>query len=216
MLKLHGYWRSSAAYRVRIALNLKGIEYAQVTHDLRANAQSSAGYKALNPQGLVPAIDDGDHIFGQSPAILEWLEETYPEPALLPGDIAGRAHVRALMAIITCDIHPLNNLRVLKSLKTDLGADQPQIDAWIGRWITAGFDAIEEMIARHGNGFAFGDRPTFADCCLVPQVYNAQRFNIDLTPYPLIRAVNGACDDLPAFARAHPQHQPDADPPADS
>ncbi len=216
MLKLHGYWRSSAAYRVRIALTLKGLDYEQVTHDLRKDEQSSAGYKALNPQGLVPAIDDGDHVFGQSPAILEWLEETYPTPGLLPADIAGRAHVRAMMAIIACDIHPLNNLRVLKSLKHDLKAEQSQIDAWVARWITAGFDALEEMIARHGKGFAFGHQPTFADCCLIPQVYNAQRFNIDLAPYPLIRAVNMACDDLPAFARAHPQHQPDADPPADS
>ncbi len=216
MLKLHGYWRSSAAYRVRIALALKGLDYEQVTHDLRKDEQSSPGYRALNPQGLVPAIDDGDHIFGQSPAILEWLEETYTHPALLPADKAARAHIRAMMAIIACDIHPLNNLRVLKSLKHDLKAEQSKIDAWVARWITAGFDAFEEMIARHGKGFSFGDQPTFADCCLIPQIYNAQRFNIDLAPYPLIRAVNAACDDLPAFARAHPQHQPDADPPADS
>lgn len=216
MLTLHDYWRSSAAYRVRIALNLKGLDYAQVPVDLRTGAQSAVGYKALNPQGLVPALDDGDHIFSQSPAILEWLEDTHPQPALLPADATGRAVVRAMMAIIACDIHPLNNLRVLKYLKHDLGQDQAAIDAWVARWITAGFDAFEEMIARHGKGFAFGARPTFADCCLIPQVYNAQRFGVDLTPYPLIRAVNEACDAHPAFARAHPQHQPDADPPADS
>ena len=216
MLRLHSYWRSSAVYRVRIALNLKGLDYEQVTHDLRTDQQSTPAYKAINPQGLVPALDDGDHILTQSVAILEWLEETHPDPALLPKSAIDRAHVRALVSAVVADIHPLNNLRVLKSLKHDLGADQPAIDAWVARWIAIGFDAIEELIGRHGHGFAFGAQPTLADCCLIPQVLNAQRFNIDLTPWPLIRAVNQACLDLPAFARAQPQHQPDADPPVDA
>ena len=216
MLRLHSYWRSSAVYRVRIALNLNGLDYDQVTHDLRTDQQSTLAYKAINPQGLVPALDDGDHILTQSVAILEWLEETHPNPPLLPKGAIERAAVRALVFAVTSDIHPLNNLRILKYLKAEFGADQTTLDAWAGRWIASGFDAIEELIGRHGKGFAFGDTPTLADCCLVPQVLNAQRVNLDLSPWPLIRAVNQACLDLPAFARAHPQHQPDADPPVDA
>ncbi len=212
MLTLHGYWRSSAAYRVRIALNLKGLDYAQVTHDLRHGEQSAAAYTALNPQGLVPALEADGVVLTQSPAILEWLEETHPDPALLPADAADRAAVRALTAVIACDIHPLNNLRVLRSLKNDLGADQTQIDAWVARWIAPGFDTLEALIARHGKGFAFGNRPTLADCCLAPQVYNARRFSIDLTPWPYIVAVDAACAQLPAFVAALPSRQPDADP----
>ena len=212
MLTLHGYGRSSAAYRVRIALNLKGLDYGQVTHDLRHGEQSAAAYTALNPQGLVPAIEADGLVLTQSPAILEWLEETHSDPALLPKDAAGRATVRAMMAVIACDIHPLNNLRVLRCLKNDLGADQSQIDAWAARWIAPGFDALEQLITMHGKGFAFGDHPTLADCCLVPQVYNARRFAIDLTPWPHIAAADAACAQLPAFAAAHPSRQPDADP----
>ncbi|WP_443750023.1 maleylacetoacetate isomerase [Asticcacaulis solisilvae] len=216
MLRLHSYWRSSAVYRVRIALNLKGLDYETVGHDLRTDQQSTPAYKAINPQGLVPALDDGDHILTQSVAILEWLEETHPNPPLLPKAPIDRAHVRALVSAVVADIHPLNNLRIQKYLKAEFGADQAALDAWCRRWIASGFDAIEELIGRHGAGFAFGDRPTLADCCLVPQVLNAGRVNLDLAPWPLIRAVNQACLDLPAFARAQPQHQPDADPPADA
>ena len=212
MLTLHGYWRSSAAYRVRIALNLKSLDYAQATHDLRHGEQSAAAYTALNPQGLVPALEADGLVLTQSPAILEWLEETHPDPALLPADTADRAAVRAMMAVIACDIHPLNNLRVLRSLKNDLGADQSQIDAWVARWIAPGFDTLEQLITMHGKGFAFGNQPTLADCCLVPQVYNARRFAIDLTPWPYIVDADAACAELPAFAAAHPLRQPDADP----
>lgn len=211
-MKLYSYWRSSAAYRVRIALNLKGLDYEIAGIDLRTGDQSGPDYKALNPQGLVPALDTGEDLLIQSSAIMEWLEETHPAPALLPGDPAGRATVRAMAAIVTCDIHPLNNLRVLNSLKAEFGADQAQVDAWIARWIASGFDALEALIVRHGGRFAYGDSPTLADCCLVPQVYNARRFHIDLAPWPLIAAIDEACAKLPAFVRAHPHNQPDADP----
>ncbi len=210
MLTLHGYWRSSAAWRVRLALNLKGIGYHQVTHDLRDGEQSAPDYLALNRQGLVPALDIGGEILTQSPAILEWIDETWPRPALLPGDARDRAIVRAMMAIIACDIHPINNLRVLNTLKDELDASQKQVDAWITRWITSGFDALEVLIARHGSTYAFGDTLTLADCCLVPQVFNARRFNIDLSPWPHIVAVDAACAIIPAVIAAQPSQQPDA------
>ncbi len=211
MLKLHDYWRSSAAYRVRIALNLKGLDYQQTGHDLRANEHQSLAYKALNPQGLVPALDIGGHVLTQSPAIIEWLEETCPEPPLLPKSAPDRAAVRAMAALIACDIHPLNNLRVLRELKHELGADEARTKMWATGWIADGFTALDTLIAQHGKGFCFGDTPTLADCYLVPQVFSAQRFNVNLDPYPNIRAVNERCDDHPAFSRAHPRHQPDAD-----
>lgn len=208
MLTLHGYWRSSAAYRVRIALNLKGLAYDQVTYDLRQKAEKAEAYAALNPQKLVPAlrIDDGATLT-QSPAILEWLEETYPEPRLLPENRIDRAHVRAMAAVVACDIHPVNNLRILNSLR-EIGASDDQVNAWVARWIDDGFDALEAMIS---GRFCFGDAPTLADCCLVPQVYNARRFKLDLARWPRIRAVAETCDALPAFAAARPEAQPDAD-----
>ncbi len=211
MLKLHGYWRSSAAYRVRIALNLKGLDYSQVNHDLRQGEQRDPGYMALNPQGLVPALDIGDHVITQSPAILEWLEERYPDPALLPALPEDRAVIRAMCNLIACDIHPLNNLRVLKELKHELNAEEAQIKLWTTGWIGEGFSALERLIAKHGKGFCYGSHPTLADCFLIPQVFSAQRFNVHLDPYPNIRRVNEACDEHPAFVRAHPRHQPDAD-----
>ena len=210
-LTLHTYWRSSASYRVRIALNLKGLDYAQVTHDLRTGAQSASAYAALNPQQMVPALETDGGVIAQSLAILEWLEERYPEPSLLPGSAQDRAVVRAMAATIACDIHPLNNLRILKSLRQDFAATPEQINAWAQRWIRQGFAALEAMIARHDGTYAFGDTPTLADCCLVPQVYSAQRFETDLTPYPRLLAAAQAAQGLPAVAAAHPAEQPDAD-----
>ncbi len=211
-LRLHGYWRSSAAYRVRLALALKGLPYDQQPHDLRTGAQADADYLAFAPQGLVPALETDDGVLTQSPAILEWLEERYPRPPLLPAGAGDRAVVRAMAAAIGCDIHPLNNLRVLKRLRGDLTADEAQVNAWIAHWITTGFAALEVMIARHGAGFAFGDMPTLADCYLVPQVYSAERFAVDLSPYPALTRAAAALAALPHAAAAHPQAQPDADP----
>ena len=210
MLRLHGYWRSSAAYRVRIALNLKGVPFEQTVHDLRTGAQHAPAYRALAPHDLVPALETGDGVLIESPAILEWLEERWPTPALLPADGAGRARVRAMAALIACDIHPLNNLRVLDTLRSEFGADQARIEAWIARWIGDGFRALEVLVRDHGRGFAFGDRPTLADCCLAPQVYSAERFKVDLTPFPAIQAAAAQARALPAFQAAAPERQPDA------
>jgi len=210
-LTLHGYWRSTTAYRVRIALAVKGVEYAPVTHDLRTGAQRKAEYRTLNPQGLVPALEADDVVLTQSPAILEWIDETYPNPPLLPGAANGRAIVRAMAATIACDIHPVNNLRILNALRTDCGADEVAVNRWIARWIGDGFAALETQIARYGNGFAFGATPTIADCHLVPQVYSAERFAVDLSPYPHLKSAADKARALPAFAAAHPDRQPDAD-----
>ncbi|WP_445190864.1 maleylacetoacetate isomerase [Sphingomonas sp. Tas61C01] len=207
---LHGYWRSSAAYRVRIALALKGVTYGQATHDLRTGEQGAAAYRALNPRGLVPALETGDGVIVQSPAILEWIEERFPTPALLPAGADDRAAVRAMIAIVACDIHPLNNLRVQTMLRRDLGADDAAVSAWIARWIGDGFAALETLIARHGSGFAFGDAPGLADCVLVPQVYSAERFAVDLAPYPALMAAADRARGLDAFQQAHPDRQPDA------
>lgn len=207
---LHGYWRSGTSYRTRIALNLKGLDYRQAPIDLRIGAQKSDSYRALNPQGLVPALEVDGQVLTQSPAILEWLEETHPEPALLPKDAAGRAVVRAMSALIGCDVHPLNNLRVLKAIKA-LGADQDASDQWARQWIAEGFAALEALVARHGQGWCYGDQPTLADCYLIPQIYSAKRFNADLTPYPHLLAIDEKAQAHPAFQAAHPDQQPDAD-----
>lgn len=166
---LHGYWRSTTSYRVRIALNLKGVAYEQVTHDLRTGAQRDDEYRAVNPQGLVPALVLDNTALTQSPAILEWLEERYPASSLLPASIDDRAVVRGMAALIACDIHPINNLRVLNALRREFGADGAGVERWIARWIDEGFAALEHLVALRGDGYAFGDAPTIADCHLIPQ-----------------------------------------------
>ena len=207
---LHGYWRSGAAYRTRIALELKGLSCEQQGHDLRTGAQKDPAYVALNPQGMVPALKVDGAVLTQSPAILEWLEETHPAPALLPSDAVGRAHVRAMAALIGCDIHPLNNLRVGKALREGFGADQAAVDAWAARWIVPGFEALEALVARHGAGWSYGDAPTLADCYLIPQIYSAGRFNVPLDAFPRLLAIDEAAKSHPAFVAAHPDNQPDA------
>lgn len=206
---LHGYWRSSAAYRVRIALGVKGIEYAQVAHDLRAGEQHDPAYLAIAPHGLVPALEHDGAILIESPAILEWIETKWPAPPLLPRSPGDVATVRAMAALIGCDIHPLNNLRVLTQLRSQFDASNAQVKAWIAHWIGAGFGALEQLVERVGGTFAFGDAPTLADCYLVPQVYNAERYGVDLGDFPRVRAAAEAARALPAFAAAHPEVQPD-------
>jgi len=208
-LTLHSAWRASAPYRVRIGLNLKGLDYAVQPVDLVSSQHHGEAYRALNAQALVPTLDVDGRRLTQSLAILEWLDETVPEPRMLPADPFDRATVRAMAEIIACDIHPVNNLRILRAL-TGLGVDQDGRDAWAQRWITDGFKALEPMVARHGKGYAFGDAPGLADCCLVPQVYNAARFHVDMTPFPAISAAVARALEHPAIAAAHPNLQPDA------
>ena len=211
-MKLHNFFRSGTSHRLRIALNLKGVAVDYVPVDLRSEQHLSPAFKALNPQGLVPALEVDGRVMIQSPAIIEWLEETHPTPPLLPAGAADRARVRALAAIVGCDIHPVNNRRILEALRHDFGADAAAIDRWCQRWIAAGFDAYEALLAADaGRGrFSFGDTPTLADVYLVPQVESARRFKLDLAPYPLIRAVDDACARIEAFQRAAPAAQPDA------
>jgi len=209
---LYSAWRATAPYRLRIGLALKGLDYDYVPIDLIKGEQREAAYRAVNPQGLTPALDLGDgHVLTQSVAILEWLEETRPEPAILPKAPLDRQRVRTMALIIACDIHPLNNTRVGRKLN-HMGIDQAGILDWTQGWIRDGFDTLEPMIAAHGKGFAFGDTPTIADCCLIPQVYSANRYEVDLTPYPAIRAVAERATEHPAFQAAHPNMQPDAKP----
>ncbi|CAN1536297.1 Gst Glutathione S-transferase [Caulobacteraceae bacterium] len=208
-LVLHSFWRASAPYRVRIGLNLKGLTYDYASVDLATGAQAGESFGTVNAQRLVPALDVDGRILTQSVAILEWLEETYPEPALLPRDAFDRQTIRAMSLIVACDIHPLNNVRILKALAR-LEVDQADADAWVQRWISDGFAALEPMIARHGAGFAFGGAPTLADCMIVPQVYNARRFKVDLSPFPALVAAADAAALHPAIAAAHPNNQPDA------
>ncbi|MBA4803382.1 MAG: maleylacetoacetate isomerase [Brevundimonas sp.] len=208
---LHGYWRSGAAYRTRIGLALKGLAWEARGVDLRTGAQRSDAFLALNPQGMVPALEADGMVLTQSPAILEWLEERHPEPPLLPATPADRAVVRAMAALIACDIHPLNNLRVGKALRESFGADQAAVDAWAARWIVAGFTALEAQVERHGAGWCFGSTPGLADCYLVPQIYSARRFHVPLDAFPRLLAIEAAAAAHPAFLAAHPDRQPDAD-----
>ena len=212
MMTLYGYFRSGTSHRTRIALNLKGLDYDDIAINLAQDEQLEDAFKAINPQGLVPVLKADDLLLYQSPAILEWLEETYPEHALLPQDTAGRMHVRALSAMIGSDIHPINNRRILQYLRNELSVDKEAVIAWCNRWITEGFAALETRLATDKNRgqFCYGDRPTFADCYLIPQVSSARRFEVDLTPYPNIVAIDTHCRTLKAFADADPMMQPDA------
>ena len=206
MMQLYSYFRSSAAFRVRIALNLKRVPYDTVPVNIIKGDNDKSEYRALNPQGRVPSLVDDEVTLIQSPAILEYLDETYPSPPLLPSSPLGRAEVRAACALIACDIHPLNNTAVLRYLKRQLGQDQAAIDTWYRHWVAEGFAALERLL-RPGP-FAFGSQPTLADVYLVPQVFNARRFDVPLGPK--IVAVDAACRELPAFADAAPERQPDA------
>jgi maleylacetoacetate isomerase len=213
-VKLYDYFRSSAAYRVRIALNLKGLAPERAFVHLAKGEQLAGGYLSVNPQGLVPALvtDDG-HVLSQSLGIIDWLDETHPVPPLLPSDPIERARVRSIALAIACDIHPLNNLRVLNYLSNTLGVTVEQRTGWYRYWIDLGFEALEKRLAGDpGTGpFCHGQSPTLADICLVPQVANARRFHVDLSPYPTIVHVDAACAALPAFADAAPARQPDAE-----
>jgi maleylacetoacetate isomerase len=213
-MKLYDYFRSSAAYRVRIALGLKRLAPERTFVHLRSGMQRAGDYLDVNPQGLVPALvtDDGA-VLTQSLAIIEWLDETHPEPPLLPRDPAGRARVRSIALAIACDIHPLNNLRVLQYLTGTLGVSEAQKDGWYRYWVDTGLEALERQLARDpGTGrHCHGDAPTLADICLVPQLANARRFHIDVAPYPTLMRIEAACLELPAFAAAAPARQPDAE-----
>ncbi len=213
--RLYSYWRSTAAYRVRIALNLKGLSYETVAVDLKPgiDAQKSTAYTDRNPQGLIPFFEDGNVEIAQSMAILAYLDEQHPEPPLLPATAQMRGDVRSIAQLIACDIHPLNNIGVLTFLSDAMEIDATARGQWYENWIHRGFQSIEDTIRAKGDGFTIGDTPTLADVCLVPQVYNARRFNVPLSNYPEIVAVEQRCLDLPAFDEARPERQPDA--PAD-
>ena len=212
MMVFHGYFRSSSAYRCRIAFNLKGLDYEFRPVHLKSGAQKSDAYKTLNPQMLVPTLEtDGGERLIQSLAIMEWLDETHPEPPLLSADPVVRAQERGFAQVIACEIHPLQNLRVLKYLTEELGVDEDGKNAWLARWLTDGLEACEGLLAqrRKATPFCYGDRPGMADICLVPQVFSAERFGVDISHLPLVREVNANCAALPAFERAHPRKQPD-------
>ncbi len=211
-MKLYGYWRSSAAYRVRIGLNLKDLTVEEEFIALSDGRQRSDGYLALNPQGLVPTLIDGEVRLSQSLAILEYLDEVYPQPALLPPDPVGRARVRQLAQVVACDIHPIDNLKVLKYLTGTLGVSEDGRLTWYRHWVDQGLAALEGLVVHNpGTGqFCHGDQPSLADLCLVPQLYNARRFDIDLSRYPTLSHIDAACQALDAFAKAAPELQPDA------
>lgn len=210
---LHGYYRSSAAFRVRIALNLKGLDYRNIAHHLRKGEQRSEPYLALNPQGLVPSLEVDGLLLTQSLAIIEYLDEIHPTPALLPADPVTRAKARAVAQLIACDIHPINNLRVLRYLRGELAQPEADVNRWYTHWVAEGFTALERQLAERpiDTNFCCGDTPSLADICLVPQVINARNFEIDLSPYPTLVRLAETALALPAFATAHPSNQPDAE-----
>ncbi len=219
--RLYTYWRSSAAYRVRIALALKGLDYESVPkHLLRdGGEQRKPEYLAVNPQGLIPALADDGFVIPQSLAICEYLEEIHPEPRLLPGSARDRATVRGMAMVVACDTHPLNNLPIMGYLRREFGADDAAVNRWVGHWIDRGFAALERWVSAMSGApgeagqqrFCFGEAPTLADVCLVPQMYNARRFNVDVTRYPRLVAICAHLEALPAFAAARPEIQPDAE-----
>jgi maleylpyruvate isomerase len=214
-MELHTYFRSSAAYRVRIALNLKSLPYnALPVHLLRnGGEQLSEAYRAINPSAMVPTLVDDGQIIAQSLAIIEYIDETHPQPPLLPPDAAGRARVRALALTVAADTHPLGNLRVLKYLTGEMGLSDERKLEWQQHWLRTGLSILEAQLVgdpRTGR-FCHGDTPTLADCCLAPQVFSARRFQVDMTPYPTVLRIQAACDELAAFQEAHPAQQPDAE-----
>jgi maleylacetoacetate isomerase len=204
---LHDYWRSSAAYRVRIALNLKGIRYLSRSVNLAAGEQGTDEYRALNPTGLVPMLEIDGLRLTQSLSIIMYLAARYPEPALLPDEPGDQAHVRSMALAIACDVHPLNNLRVLNYLKGELGQDQAAVDRWYVHWTRQGLAPLEQMARPRAGAFLFGDMPTIADVCLVPQLYNARRFKVDLEPFPTLVRADTSAATIEAFAAAHPDKQ---------
>ena len=211
-MKLYTYFRSSAAFRVRIALNLKGLAYDPAFVHLAKGEHRKPDYAAINPQGLVPTLQDAGRLLTQSLAIIEYLDESRPFPPLLPREAFARARVRSLSLLVACEIHPLNNLRVLQHLKRALGQNEEQINAWYRHWIAEGLARLEAALAEPATGrFSHGDTPGMADCCLVPQVFNAQRYQCDTTPYPTLMRIHGECMKLEAFDRAQPGKQPDAE-----
>jgi maleylacetoacetate isomerase/maleylpyruvate isomerase len=210
-MKLYTWFRSSAAFRVRIALNLKGLRYDQEPVSLPKAAHRKPEYAALNPQALVPTLEEDGQLLTQSLAIIEYLEEKQPSPPLLPKDLAGRARVRSLSQLVACEIHPLNNLRALNYLRKSLGQTDEAANAWYHHWIADGFQKLEAELARgRTSRYSHGDAPTMADCCLVPQVFNAQRYKCDLSPYPTVMRVFAECMKVDAFDRAQPSRQPEA------
>ncbi len=211
-MKLHGFFLSSAAFRVRIALNLKGLAYEYAAVNLTKDQHLTEEFARVNPQQAVPTLVDGDRILTQSLAIIEYLEERFPKPPLLPDSVDARARVRSLAQLIACDIHPLNNRRVLVYLKAELGLHKQQRDAWYRHWVIAGFQPLEKSLStsEQTGSFCHGETPTVADICLVPQIFNAKRYEIDLSPYPTLLRIVANCMQLEAFDRAQPSKQPDA------
>ena len=211
-MKLYNFFRSGTSHRLRIAMNLKGVSAEYIAVDLRVEEHLKEAFKSLNPQGLVPALVMDDKVLIQSPAIIEWLEETYPTPALLPKDAHDRAHVRAMAAMVGCDIHPVNNRRILEYLRKNFGANEDAINAWCGTWISDGFDALEALLAadKQRAGFCFGNSPSLADVYLIPQIESSRRFKVDLSQWPLIAEIEKNCMQLEAFQKAAPMQQPDA------
>lgn len=209
-MKLYTYFRSSSSFRVRIALNFKGISYEPVFVHLAEGKQREKNHLSRNPQGLVPVLEDGDVVIAQSVAIFEYLEETHPKPALLPADPAGRAVVRQMVNLVACDIQPLNNLKVLKYLEDPMGHSKSEIGDWYRHWITLNFAALEALVAEHGKGYCFGDTVTMADCFFIPQIWNARRFDADLSAFPALLKIEAALYKLEAFDKALPENQPDS------